>query len=238
MGVSLGFDPLSATGVILRYDYDSGRAFFAGTCFAFRVPNVVLTAAHCVPEPEDNDYYRVHFPHRGDNSRPVTRIVRHPTADIALVELPAQLGESGAERYDNAFWGHVSNLALGEEFMSFGFPTEGPDTSESEAVPRLFRGHYQRYFEYSGSRSYRYLAGELSIATPAGLSGAAVFRPGAPQMVSGLVTGIHESYAIIDSYEELTVPGEKTKYENRRVISYGVALLLHAVDEWLGDAGE
>lgn len=87
--------------------------------------------------------------------------------------------------------------------LAYGFPTEGPDPSSGAApVSRLFVGHYQRFSEYSSPPGYRYLAGEMSIPAPGGLSGGPVFRAEAPEMLTGMVTANHESYAITDSLEE------------------------------------
>jgi hypothetical protein len=56
-----------------------------------------------------------------------------------------------------AFWNFVSNYSVGEEFMAYGFPVEGPDPvpEPSMTVPRLFRGHYQRFLEHSSHLGYK-----------------------------------------------------------------------------------
>ena len=68
--------------------------------------------------------------------------------------------------------------------MTCGFPTEGP-FDEAPAipipVPRLFLGYYQRFFKYPETSRNRYLAGEMSIPAPGGLSGSPLFRPYAPK---------------------------------------------------------
>jgi hypothetical protein len=52
-------------------------------------------------------------------------------------------------------------------------------------------------------------------------------------MLTGMVTANIESYAIADSVEEMREGGNVLRVESRRVISYGVALLLSSVSEWL-----
>jgi hypothetical protein len=66
-----------------------------------------------------------------------------------------------------------------------------------------------------------------------GLSEGPLFRPGAPAMVTGLVTASAESYVITDSIEELREGGSVYRLESRKVITYGIALILSGVSDWL-----
>jgi hypothetical protein len=152
------------------------------------------------------------FPRLGETLR-VDSIERHPTADAAALfcnDHARMVGRTGHP--DLAFWDGVGNWSLGENFMSYGFPAEssGPDggPAGSTPIPRLFMGYFQRFFVWESPAGFRYLAGELSMAAPGGLSGGPLFRPGAQQMILGLVTANHESYAITDSVETVDDNGE------------------------------
>lgn len=222
----MSFDPLEAVGLVMA----EGDVY--GGCFRYRNEHTLLTAKHCLPS--TGDAIAV-FPRSG-RSQPIVRFERHPTADIALLVTETQASDSGSGYPDSAFWGSVSNWSLGEEFMAFGYPTEGPspDTrSGSSPVPRLFVGHYQRFFDYLSPSGDLYLVGEMSIPAPAGLSGSPLFRAAAPQMVTGLVTTNLESYVVTDSVVEVSDSGKEYREEARKVISYGLALTLSGVTDWL-----
>jgi fucose permease len=76
----------------------------------------------------------------------------------------------------------------------------------------------------------------LSIPAPAGLSGGPLFRPGAPPIVTGLVTENLESTTFLDEQVEQAVghdAAQVTKY--KRVISYGIALMLDRFGDWLDE---
>jgi len=222
------FDPLRATGLIhlRRNDAES----YSGTCFAFRQSHVVLTAAHCVP-PEVSDVV-VEFPHRIERHDAV-EVVRHPSADIAIATLHPAPDDDGTGYPKDAFWNCVGNWGLGEEFMAYGFPTEGAAQTYGSPTPRLFVGHFQRFLR-SGPHG-TYLAGEMSIPAPAGLSGGPVFRPGADVMVMGLVTSNVESYSVLHSVDEIDASGNRYKEVSRRVIHYGLALMLSDLEDWLDE---
>ncbi len=117
--------------------------------------------------------------------------------------------------------------------MSYGYPVEGPNPTESVAVARLFSGSYQRFFPYTSLLGYLYFAGELSIPAPGGLSGGPVFRPTAASMLTGIVTETHESYAIADWEEVVEQDGTTSRTEARKILNYGIVLMLSAVSDWL-----
>ena len=227
------FNPLLAVGIVLVADR-AGVAVFSGSCFGFRRESTALTAAHCCPV--DASETQVLFPGLSPTPRPVVRIERHPTADVAALYFDGSEAVPDVDDYpEHAFWDHVANLGLGEEFEAYGFPTDGPapDSSATAPTARMFRGHYQRFLEYPDHHGAHYLAGEMSIPAPAGLSGAPLFRPGAFQMVTGLVTANLDSYSITDSFEEVREGGSIYRLESRRIITYGVALILAGVEDWL-----
>lgn len=231
----MAFDPLSAVGIVLLTS-DAGQEVIGGTCFLFRQDHIALTAAHCVPG--EASAVRLLFPRRSPTPDSAQHIVRHPSADLAAVFITQAPDDSGEGYPDTAFWHEVGNWALGEEFFAYGFPVEGPspDSVAGQApVPRLFVGHYQRFFQYSAKQGVSYIAGEMSIPAPAGLSGGPLFRPGAPQMVTGIATTNAESYAVTDALEEVRDGGSVFRLESRRVITYGLALMLGQVSDWLDE---
>ena len=75
----------------------------------------------------------------------------------------------------------------------------------------------------------------MSLPAPTGMSGGPLFRAGAPQMVTGIATANVESYAVTDLLEEVDAEGNVSRIESRRVISYGLALMLSAVSRWLDE---
>jgi trypsin-like peptidase len=196
----------------------------------------VLTAAHCVRglSPE---HVWVGFIRQEKGTRQVTKIKLHESADLAIVELESLENEVTEGNPEFAFWNFVGNLALGEEFFAYGYPVEPQQERDMlRFTPRVFRGHYQRFFRmHDVPGGYSYRAIELNIPAPEGLSGGPVFRPRAPQMLTGIVTSNIESYTIADSFEEIVSPNQTQRYETRRIISYGAAASLSDVEPWLNE---
>lgn len=220
----MSFNPLAATGLVFRGNTHDGA--FLGTAFLFRNASTVVTAAHVIDGLNASDV-TVLLP----NTLPLETLgVRHiercPGVDLAALMLATK---SGAE----PFWNHVSNFSLGEEFMAYGFPEDVMAPSHGLQTPRLFRGHYQRYFHHQSYRGYGYNAGEMSIPAPGGLSGGPVFRPGAFPMLTGLVTENFRSTTILESLEELQDAGRSSITKYQQLIQYGVVLLLDSHDTWL-----
>jgi S1-C subfamily serine protease len=225
------FDPLSATGLVLA-DFAGVKPRITGTCFLLRYEHYAITAAHCVPAEATS--LTVALP-RQQRAMPVTSITRHPTADVALLSGEPSVTEKREGYPERSFWDCPSNWALGEQFMAYGFPEETNSEGPIQATPRLFVGHYQRFFEFNSPSNFRYTAGEMSVPAPAGLSGGPVFRPNAPMIITGLVTTNYDSFTITDSVDEILDDGTKYKAESRRIVSYGIALMLSAVKPWLKD---
>lgn len=226
-------DPLAAVGVMVLHDAE-GREIPGGTCFRFRQDHIALTAAHCVPQNIDD--CRLFFMRTHPNELfEVQRVERHPDADLAALFMAESQDDDDQGYPTHAFWHEVNNLNLGEPFIAYGYPIEGPltDSATPAPVPRVFTGHYQRFFRFNSPAGYAYPAGEMSIPAPVGMSGGPVFRPGAPTMVTGMVTANLESYSIIDSIEDINDDGKRLRVESRRVIEYGVALRLGGVSDWL-----
>jgi hypothetical protein len=202
-----------------------------GTCFALRHPTHLLTAAHCVDgiSPED---IRVVLQPQTDRVREPAEVVRHPEADLALIRLEGIEEDAGTE----AFWNWLQPSA--EDFIAFRYPID-VFGSMRRATARIFKGHFQRFidpFRPEGS-SYSYRAGEMSIPAPVGLSGGPVFRPAAPVMLLGMVTANlnTSTSAGEESYEERLSDGSIRTTIYRHVVSYGIALMVDTVNDWLDD---
>jgi hypothetical protein len=81
--------------------------------------------------------------------------------------------------------------------------------------------------------AYEYEAMELSIPCPWGLSGGPVFDRQRPGEVTAMVTENVETATLVDEETRVTSGGAVEAYLYRRVINYGVALLLHPHIDWI-----
>lgn len=225
----------NSVGIVGAIVDAGGRAEVAslGTCFSFRQKDHFLTAGHCVPD--DEGAAGLIMP-GGPGPIPIVSFEHHPTADLSLLRINTRALDYKV--YWQPFWDFVGNWGMGEEFMAYGYPVDTlDDEAEPRPKPRLFRGHYQRFMFYRapGGR-FGYLAGELSITAPGGLSGGPVFRQGAPEMVTGMVTANIDSTTYSDELVEKERDGvtvERTLL--KRIVSYGVAVMLSEVADWLND---
>jgi hypothetical protein len=166
---------------------------------------------------------------------PVVSAEHHPHADLSVLKIDT--AALGYKAYWQPFWNFVSNWSMGEEFMAYGYPVDTlDDETEPRPKPRLFRGHYQRFWFHQAGPKFSYLAGELSFTAPSGLSGGPVFRQGAPQMVTGMVTANIDSTTYSDEVEEKKQDGKTVeKTVLKRIVSYGVAVMLSEVGPWLDE---
>jgi hypothetical protein len=216
-------DPLRATGLVFGSAAPTGGWRFMGTCFAFRRPTYLLTAAHCIKSLRRQEI-RV-IPSRAPMHEPV-EVICHKTADIALLKFASPLD---IEVFSDA----ASNLALGEDFIAYGFPEDTLGEDAYMPTARIFRGYFQRFVQYKSFRGYEYFAGELSMPCPGGLSGGPLFRPRAYDVAIGLVTENLQSSTILRAEEELDRQGILVKTKYQEFINYGVALILDRVRDWL-----
>ncbi len=201
-----------------------------GSCFAFRQSTTFLTARHCVPE--DVSRGRLVMPGAPDPI-PFATVEHHPHADLSVITIdPTTLGYTP---YWEPFWNYVANWQVGEEFMAYGYPVDTVIAEDPGPTPRLFRGHYQRFWYHLAGRRFHYLAGELSVPAPAGLSGGPLFRPGALPMVTGMVTSNIDSTTYTDEVVERTREGKSDRTVMKRIVSYGVAAMLSELAAWLDD---
>jgi S1-C subfamily serine protease len=225
-------NPLDAVGIVLARVNDEWEP--QGSCFLFRSDVLALTAAHCVPE--SLEPFVVNLPHLGGKNLPVERIERHPTADIAMLFCVGEDTRTPQGYPTTAFWDGVKPHGVGETFHAYGYPTEGPTEDSTQApVPRMFTGTFQRFMQYTTPAGYRYTAGEMSIPAPGGLSGGPLFRPAAHQMVLGVVAANLDSYAVTDSVLTVDDAGKEYREEARRVIRYGLAVMVSGVADWLNE---
>jgi Trypsin-like peptidase domain len=203
-----------------------------GTCFSFRQQDTFLTARHCVAD--DLDQAGLIMP-GAPGPVPIASVEHHAHADVSVLRIDLTALEY--KPYWQPFWNFVGNWSMGEEFMAFGYPIDTlADEDQPRPKPRLFRGHYQRFWFHRAGPRFSYLAGDLNIAAPTGLSGGPVFRPGAPEMVTGLVVENIDSTTDSFSVEERLRDGvtvERTV--NHRIVSYGVAVMLSEIGPWLDE---
>jgi hypothetical protein len=222
--------PLNAAGLV--YSAEGATAHVLGTCAAYRSRDAWITAAHCVPEGVDVRLQPAVGPGQSERSftQPAT-VVRHPSIDLAVLLLEP----SPPSEYDDlAYKGVAEQLIDGGDFLGVGFPVEG---AQNAPVPRMFKGHFMRYFAYQApAGGYSYLAAEMSIAAPPGFSGGALALPGEPERIFGVVTTNVDSEVVLDRTEEVERDGTTYRDSIVRHISYGIAaMLIGQIGGWLDD---
>ena len=199
-----------------------------GTCFAFRYPTTFLTARHVFrrANPQELAISFLTIP----GLRPVVEVHAHPSADLAVLKT-ADVNTAGIE----PFWDVVSNLSIGEEFFAYGFP-EDLLFGSGGTPARLFTGHYQRFFDFDSPHNYRYVAGEMSIPCPAGLSGGPLFRPGAAVMLTAMAAENLET-SLWKEVEETEGPDGRPvrKIAGEGRVNYGIAVILAEILDWLNE---
>jgi hypothetical protein len=221
--------PLNAAGLV--YSHDSGGTTILGTCSAYRGRDTWITAAHCVPEGVEAMVRPAVGPSEGERAyTTAATVLRHPSADLAVLRLePSSPGEHDALAYK----GTAQRLIDGGDFIGMGFPVEGVQTP----VARMFKGHFMRYFRYDApSGSYSYLAAEMSIPAPPGLSGGALALPSEPEQLAAVVTTNVDSEVVLDRTEQVERDGAMYREAIVRQVSYGLAVLLQGpAAEWLDE---
>jgi hypothetical protein len=216
------FEPTEAIGALVR----SPKGELLGTAFAFRQYGHFLTAAHCVKDLDPKElliasgYRRI--------VRGVREVIKHKNADIALL-----VAEPIKDDETHPFWDLVGNLSLGEDFVAYGYPEDAIGPNEGRPTPRIFKGYFHRFMRHKSHLGYEYLAGELSTPCPSGLSGGPLFRPGALTMLTGLVTEDIEATTSLHETESFAQDGSKVVDHYRRVVTFGVGLMLTDVKDWL-----
>ncbi len=217
------FPRFSSGLVVLAHGADVS---VGGSCVAYRRPDVVITAAHCVPA---SATVFVHMP--GDTAlRQVQQAARHPSVDVAVLGI-----ESREVLIPDAFVTELANdLIDGGDFTAFGYPMESTPQGQ-QPTGRIMRGHWQRFFGYTNAAGRNYFAGEMSIPAPGGMSGGPVLRGADTNLLEGIVTTNHDSFAILDQVDDVDDDGARTRIESRRIVSYGIAVMSVVFREWLDD---
>jgi hypothetical protein len=199
---------------------------FLGSAIAYRDDTHFLTAAHCVGQLESSQLAVSLAPHEEARSVRVQNVIRHSKADVAIL-----VTESNG--LSHPFRNYRKRPEVGEEFVAFGYPENVFGVNAREPTARLFRGHYQRFYRHDSFLGYAYQAAELSIPAPAGLSGGPVFLETSMDEVVGVVTENLESSTVLEAVEEIQSPGKTHRDVFRKVITYGVAAVLHDIGDWL-----
>lgn len=218
-------DPRAAIGGLFHGRPDR----FLGSCFACVRPELFVTAAHCVDGVLAEECL-VAVPRHGMYA--VTRLRTHSSADLALVTVDVERALVPGEPVPEFFlaW-NSENVGIATDFLAFGYPEDFTVGGVVAPTARLFKGHFQRGFEFK-DRSYRYEAYEMSIPAPPGLSGGPVFCSPVYEPL-GVVTGNFESIWTVDEHEETESEGRRTITKTKRVIAYGICLALGRLWPWL-----
>jgi hypothetical protein len=216
-----------ATGLLVHQNSDSSFSFL-GSAAPFRNRHTAVTAAHCVPTELEEDLALVL------NGQPwkINDTVRHPESNVAVVIAEAQVEDDFLKHH--VFDAPPPALISGGDFEAFGFLSDGP-LVDDRPVGRLLKGHFQRYFGYESPIGYKYFAGEMSIPAPAGFSGGPIVYLNQRNILCGIATANVESYAILDQIEEKVSEDVTTRYESRRVLSYGLAAMVSGFTTWLDE---
>lgn len=220
------FYPTLASAALAVADEKSGHVALAGSAAVYRDRDTLLTAAHCIPE---GMRIFARLPSSESRPRAAVHVERHPTADLALVKLDPRTTD---QMVAQVYLGPTDMVIEGGDFHGVGYPAEG---GADGAVGRYFKGHFQRRFVFDAMKPYSYLAAEMSIPAPAGTSGCGLAYAQAPQELAAIVTTNHDSYAVVDQFEEIEADGKTTRGEIRRVVSYGIAVMLLGMDDWLNE---
>ena len=215
-------NPLNAIGMLFQ-EPETGNPIFCGTAFSYLSPNIFITAAHCVSNTEIG-YTLIlgRLPYGAD----IETIIRHENADIAIIKT--------RQNFVLAFspFDEISNqYGLGITFNSFGFPEDCSLNSQSKPTERLFVGYFQRFFTHNSHMGYSYDAAELNISCPVGLSGSPLFIRETPNVIYGIVCENIEVSTELREEEIESKPSGTEKYIYRKVITYGIALLLAPYEE-------
>lgn len=218
-------NPQFATALVCE-EQDKMIPRFLGSCFAYRQQNHFITAAHVVKNRKIEEIC-ILSPIEGVYSK-VSQVYMHPEADIAIISLSHE-GRDIIQPFESI----NSNYFLGSEYFAYGFPEDYLGPNKGEPTERLFRGYIQRFMEHKSHLGYEYVAAELSSPCPGGLSGGPLFAPDDRNKIIGLVTENIEVATLLDEEEKILSNGKVVNESYRRVINYGVAIILDEVEEWI-----
>jgi hypothetical protein len=198
--------------VLAQVKGDQQVMTFLGSCFACLSPHSFATAHHCISGLPTAEMFVVSAipPYM----RRVTEIVSHTQADVSLVKVQPSVEAEDHPVFELA----TERPEIGDDFVTYGYPPDVFGVAEDPAG-RLFKGHFQRFmfFQPHWGAEYNYVAAELSIPCPEGLSGAPLYSAGMPLVAIGLIT-----------WNLRTTIGDER-------IEYGVALRIPDIAEWLSN---
>ena len=216
----------AATGLLLGTNA-RGLPVARGSCFAFRAPGWFLTAAHCVQHDSAEALSIAPYTEGWlETGLGVKQVVRHPTADLALLHAPFTY------ELFQPFRDVDARLEPGSDVAAFGFP-EYSLADGVAPIPRLFRGYAQRLFEHRDGANHKYVGIELSFGAPGGMSGGPVASSKDSDDVSGVIVSNLGADATMHAMTGLDEEGHPVMREVHSVIHYGIAVDLRFVREWL-----
>lgn len=231
-------NPTLALGLLWQVEPGSEHRFL-GSCFSLRWGHFFVAPSHCLGTLQPA---QVRVSSATLLMTQPEEITHHGGADICVLRLRQLDFEPGVP-----FWGIAESYEPGEEFNALGWPEDCladiaaaglpiPEGDPPWAKVRLLSGTYQRFIpHYAGDDGFSFLAGELSIPCPLGLSGGPLFGPQTPQMVTGMVVGNLRTRSAADVSAHVHRDGTIHEEEHSRVIDYGVALMLDHVEGWLNE---
>lgn len=196
--------------------------------FSLWNPRFFLTAAHNIEnlEPKDLmigivsvelDIYLLN----------IEKIIRHPEVDLALLKVHEE-PESKLQFFQN-----VVEFQFGSPFGTWGVTLQESEGESKEPIPRALTGNLQRLFKHT-FKTYSYLALELSIPIPPGMSGAPIFLQRSPlEQVIGVATGTIGTETVLDYVVTVETPERREIEKNVRIIQYGVGVYLEPLLDWL-----
>lgn len=211
--------------IVCQDDGDEDGFLFLGSSFSYRLTTHYLTAAHCVVD-VPGDQLVIARP--GDPPPlPVRAVAVHPRADLALLVCDDRQGVT-------CFQPTLDPLELGEDLFVAGFPEDVWGPNEGRPIPRLLKGYCQRLMEHTSHMNFVYQAAEVNVPFQNGISGAPLFRRDRElNRVAGVVTESTMISTETNEIEETSGTGSSTRIVYRRVVEYGIALVLESETEWL-----
>lgn len=221
--------PIQESSGLLFSSNASGERAFLGSCFSYKLPNLFLTAHHCIAGVSAGEL-GIGMPVLGNVLAAeigVVDVIDHPQADVAvLVARPER--ELPPHSMTNVDWAS----GWGEPIVTFGYPE---DTSPTGVMPtpRMLQGSIQRFFDYDDGRGV-YRAIEMSVPAPSGLSGSPVSRIQDTGAVIGVVAANHTALTYSGSFETTDRDGAY-RVQERDVVRYGIAVYLPDIMDWLDE---